>query len=191
MSLSLRTTMLAGTALAAQALLAAAQSGPLPSYVLEYAPYSYLAATESYWPSDVATHVQHVYPALNNTALGPAVTLANLSAYNTYGANLYLTSKDDVDNADQPQEPWLLSAYGKPDATGLSAAPATIIAVPKPGGIVDAFYFMFYSYNLGNTCVLLRDPCLVTAAHALAHAGSSTSASATTSATGSTRWSAS
>jgi hypothetical protein len=190
MPFSLRTTMLAGTALAAQALLTAAQSGPLPSYVLEYAPYSYLAATESYWPSDVAAHVQHVYPALNNTALGPAVTLANLSSYNTYGANLYLTSKDDVDNADQPQEAWLLSAYGKPDATGLSAAPATIIAVPKSGGIVDAFYFMFYSYNLGNTSVLLRPPVL-SPPLTPAHAGSSTSASATTSATGSTRWSAS
>ena len=35
----------------------------------------------------------------------------------------------------------------KPDATGFTPAPATIVAVNKPGGIVDAFYFYFYSYD--------------------------------------------
>lgn len=33
----------------------------------------------------------------------------------------------------------------------MSAAPGIIIWVSKPGGIIDAFYFYFYSFNLGNT----------------------------------------
>ena len=38
---------------------------------------------------------------------------------------------------------------------GRSRAPATLIVVQKADGIVDAFWFFFYSYNLGNQ-VLVR-----------------------------------
>lgn len=33
----------------------------------------------------------------------------------------------------------------------MSAAPVIIVWTEKEGGIVDAFYFYFYSFNLGNT----------------------------------------
>lgn len=66
----------------------------------------------------------------------------------TYGSDVYLTSLDDQSNSGSID--WLQSVYGKPDSTGLSAsAPATIIAVEKDGGVVDAFYMYFYSYNFG------------------------------------------
>ncbi|KAI9777210.1 MAG: Vacuolar protein sorting-associated protein 62 [Peltula sp. TS41687] len=39
--------------------------------------------------------------------------------------------------------------------SGQSRAPATLIVVQKEDGIVDAFWFFFYSYNLGNQ-VLVR-----------------------------------
>jgi hypothetical protein len=159
---------------------------PIPAFAFTYAPYLYLAPTETYWPSDITTHLANVYPSINGTAAASGVALANLSSY---PANTFLTSKTDVDNTNTPQQDWIVSAYGKPDSTGLSAAPATIIAVNKPGGIVDVFYFAFYSYNFGNRCVQLGN--LTSLAFLTSPLASSTSPSATTSATGSTRWSAS
>jgi hypothetical protein len=116
-------------------------STPVPSYVLTYAPYIYLSPNETYWPSDVATHIQHVLPSFNYTALASGVTLATVAGYN---ASTFLTSKDDVTGTNAPTETWLLSAYGKPDANNLSAAPVTIVAVNKPSGIVGVLYFLFY-----------------------------------------------
>lgn len=45
---------------------------------------------------------------------------------------------------------------GKPDANGRSSAPATLVVVDKGNGIVDAFWFFFYSYNLGQTVLNIR-----------------------------------
>ena len=39
---------------------------------------------------------------------------------------------------------------------GHSSAPAVLIVVPKEDGIVDAFWFYFYSYNLGNKVINIR-----------------------------------
>ncbi|KAI5211424.1 hypothetical protein E4T38_01502 [Aureobasidium subglaciale] len=39
---------------------------------------------------------------------------------------------------------------------GHSSAPAVLIVVPKEDGIVDAFWFYFYSYNLGNKVFNIR-----------------------------------
>lgn len=39
---------------------------------------------------------------------------------------------------------------------GYSDAPAVLVVVPKDHGIVDAFWFYFYSYNLGNTVLNVR-----------------------------------
>jgi hypothetical protein len=132
--------------LAVVATLATATS--LPSYVLTYAPYTYLASDETYWPSDIATHLQHITPQINHTNVASSATLDGLSAL---GSNVFLTSKDSWTVTDAPKVDWMLSAYGKPASDGTSAAPATIIAVNKPGGVVDAFYFYFYSFDLGTT----------------------------------------
>ncbi|CAD6444453.1 d894d148-fdc2-4c93-abec-e2559183732f [Sclerotinia trifoliorum] len=45
---------------------------------------------------------------------------------------------------------------GKPNQSGYSPAPATLIIVDKGHGIVDAFWFYFYSYNLGTTVMKMR-----------------------------------
>jgi hypothetical protein len=48
-------------------------------------------------------------------------------------------------------------AFGhKPDADGYSKAPAVLILVDKGSGILDAFWFFFYSYNLGQTVLGIR-----------------------------------
>ncbi|GAW21501.1 hypothetical protein ANO14919_110220 [Xylariales sp. No.14919] len=44
----------------------------------------------------------------------------------------------------------------KPNEEGYSRAPATLILVDKGSGIVDAFWFFFYSYNLGQTVLGTR-----------------------------------
>lgn len=44
----------------------------------------------------------------------------------------------------------------KPAPGGRSSAPAILIVVPKENGIVDAFWFFFYSFNLGQTVLNIR-----------------------------------
>jgi hypothetical protein len=44
----------------------------------------------------------------------------------------------------------------KPDPSGRSPAPAILILVDKGHGILDAFWFYFYSYNLGTTVMTMR-----------------------------------
>lgn len=48
------------------------------------------------------------------------------------------------------------SAYSKPDPSGRSPAPAVLILVDKGNDIIDAFWFYFYSYNLGTTVLNIR-----------------------------------
>jgi hypothetical protein len=48
------------------------------------------------------------------------------------------------------------SLRGKKIVGGRSDAPAVLVVVPKGDGVVDAFWFFFYSYNLGNTVFNVR-----------------------------------
>lgn len=48
------------------------------------------------------------------------------------------------------------SDSNKPDPSGYSTAPAVLVLVDKGSGIVDAFWFFFYSYNLGQTVLKIR-----------------------------------
>jgi len=103
------------------------------------------------------TSLLHTTPFLNYTPVAsPAghATLWNLDEYNKFGDHVYLTSDDDPSNPPS----WLRGdrnvpsgAPGSKDDIGLSTAPGIIIWTEKEGGIVDAFYFYFYSFNLGNT----------------------------------------
>ncbi|KAH8704735.1 hypothetical protein BGW36DRAFT_392522 [Talaromyces proteolyticus] len=45
---------------------------------------------------------------------------------------------------------------GKPVRGGRSDAPAVLVVIDKGNDIVDAFWFYFYSYNLGNTVFNVR-----------------------------------
>ena len=123
--------------------LPAKRANSFPDFVLKYAPLSYLHSKEEYWPSDVAAHLLKVIPEINFAAVGGPQTLQTLS---TLGNNVYLTAIDDVI---AHKSAFFTSIVGKP-VDNVSAAPATIIVVEKPGGIVDAFYFYFYSFNYGN-----------------------------------------
>ncbi|GJE85188.1 Vps62-like protein [Phanerochaete sordida] len=114
---------------------------PLPSYVTQFAPLSHLDSTEVYFPADVANHLTHVQPEEDMSAIASSVTFSTIGSLSS---DVFLTSKDTVEDI-QNVASWLNGV--KPESTGLTSAPATIVAVQKAGGIVDAFYFYFYSYD--------------------------------------------
>lgn len=122
----------------------AKRAGGFPDFVIKYAPLSYLHSKEGYWPSDVKSHLEGIIPQIDFKTVGPSPTLQTLSGLpNTVS----LTAKDNILKHNSK---FFTTTYGKPDGSGLSGAPGTIIVVEKSGGIVDAFYFYFYSWNLGN-----------------------------------------
>jgi hypothetical protein len=121
------------------------RSGSFPDFVYTYAPLSYLHSSEQYWPSDIRLHLNKVIPQVDFKPVGGTPTLQTLSALPN---NADLTATEDVlaHNTE-----FFTTPYGKPADNGASGAPGTIIVVEKPGGITDAFYFYFYSWNYGNT----------------------------------------
>lgn len=154
-----------------------------PQYVLDYAPYVYLHKDEEFWPGTMEEHLLHTTPALNYTPvekdkLPAALNLMNLDQLNAFerGRNVFLTSNDNVE--DRPE--WLSGAKNIPEnytppvskgrwlnkgmtskdegkgSGGRSNAPAILITIDKGNGIVDAFWFFFYSYNLGNIVLNIR-----------------------------------
>jgi hypothetical protein len=60
------------------------------------------------------------------------------------------------DPSKYPHRAQIVPRGHKPDEDGYSAAPAILIMVDKGSGIVDAFWFFFYSYNLGQTVLGVR-----------------------------------
>ncbi|KAJ0165289.1 putative vacuolar protein sorting-associated protein TDA6 [Colletotrichum tanaceti] len=214
----------------------------IPDYVLEYAPLVHLYSGENFWPSDIAEHIRHMTPYLEQEALNRSLVLSDLHTLNKEDGMVYLTSDDDVeqrpewlhshvgipepwndegdddhgkdgkdkndrpvDDSDRPESPtedttWfdvsrdhpvqrisdprrLAPQFArsartgpgfhlrrrdqgqkpvsdtpthKPNQEGYSKAPAVLVLVDKGSGIVDAFWFFFYSYNLGQTVLTIR-----------------------------------
>jgi Vacuolar protein sorting-associated protein 62 len=149
----------------------------IPQYVVDYAPLVHLYSGEEYWPCDMGEHLYHITPELNFTPVQAGwqhPRLDNLSGLNRweYGRHVFLTSDDNVE--DHPD--WLMGKKNIPVAyssytdqveesvppqgatnqiqAGRSEAPAVLVVVDKGDGIVDAFWFFFYSFNLGNVVVL-------------------------------------
>jgi len=148
----------------------------IPQYILDYAPLVHLYSGEQYWPCDMGDHLYHTTPELNYTPVRTSLQhprLENLNDLNRWesGRFMFLTSNDNVE--DYPE--WLLGEKNIPAAPplspkshrdyssraaiqgtegGRSDAPAVLIAVNKGHGIVDAFWFFFYSFNQGNVVIL-------------------------------------
>ena len=131
----------------------------------------------------MAEHLNNTTPELNYDPI-PGFqelrNLTNLDKLNEYdkGRPVYLTSNDNVE--DRPA--WLLGesniptdfSYQFPSSSplhkilpkcfpeevktsgGKSNAPAVLLTVDKGNGILDAFWFFFYSYNLGNMVFNIR-----------------------------------
>ena len=133
--------------------LARRQAASVPQYVLDNAPLCWLDTAEQYFPSDLNTHLADVSPYVNNTPIANAptpLTLSNLDSLNAFGNNgkdVYLTANNGGVAA-QPQPAFFHGT--RPDPTTHSAPGAVIIVVPKANGVVDAFYFYFFSWDQGN-----------------------------------------
>ena len=156
----------------------------IPQYVLDYAPLVYLFSGEQFWPCDIADHLNHVTPNLNYTPILSRtnnLNLTNLDVLNEYddGRFVYLKSDDNVEerpewlggqknipNPPPSEQPTSHHPHRNPSAkrrsqeqppiVGRSSAPAVLVTVNKGHGIVDAFWFYFYSYNLGNKVLNIR-----------------------------------
>ena len=149
----------------------------IPQYVVDYAPLVHLYSGEEYWPCDMGEHLHHVTPELNFTPVQAGWQhpgLDNLSDLNRweYGRHIFLTSNDNVENHPEwlmgekniPVAPtaseWQVENNSPPQAAkhkvqgGRSDAPAVLVVVNKGNGVVDAFWFFFYSFNLGNMVIL-------------------------------------
>jgi len=59
-------------------------------------------------------------------------------------------------NPEQIQSRAITSHLNKPAKGGRSDAPAVLVVVDKGHGVVDAFWFYFYSYNRGNAVLNVR-----------------------------------
>ena len=62
--------------------------------------------------------------------------------------------KSDLRKRNHPRD--LAGTKHQPQPSGKSSAPAVLVVIPKEDGIVDAFWFFFYSYNLGNKVLNVR-----------------------------------
>ncbi|KAH6644399.1 hypothetical protein C7974DRAFT_383474 [Boeremia exigua] len=81
----------------------------------------------------------------------------------TSSGRLIPTSTPEGDKLVESEEIWQPELMkdrrrfeGKKVVGGRSDAPAVLVVVPKGDGVVDAFWFFFYSYNLGNTVFNVR-----------------------------------
>ncbi|KAI9820426.1 MAG: Vacuolar protein sorting-associated protein 62 [Thelocarpon impressellum] len=153
--------------------------GEIPSYVLDHAPLVHLYSGEQYWPCDMAEHLLHTTPHLNYTPLqsqDARPTLSNLDLLNQWdgGHDVYLQSDDDVET----RPDWLIGDKNTPSGEdeetrqlrrpqypyastdkkkeGYSEAPAVVVVIDKGHGVIDAFWFFFYSFNLGNEVLNVR-----------------------------------
>lgn len=114
------------------------------------APLVWLHSTETYFPSDIASQLDHTQPEVNFAVVNgypTPLTLNNLDALNSEGGkSIYLTSKDDVTT----NPSWLNGA--KPDGSGKTngATSLAVIVNDRGNGRVDAFYMYFYAYNWGG-----------------------------------------
>lgn len=125
--------------------------GEIPQYVLDYAPYVHLYSEERYFPYDIKKFVEHFHvefrngTVINGTEDGKLdiKMLGDLPKH----SYVYLTANEDF-NLD-PE--WITGLKNKPSLSNgeIKDAPVTLIVVDKGYGWVDAFWFYFYSFNLG------------------------------------------
>lgn len=124
------------------------------------APLVYIDVNDPFLPSDIAAQVTHTQPELNFTLVtsGPEdLSLSNLAALNEAGdcslnafdeCDLYLTSRDSVPN--RPR--WLNGTLPNPSTGETEGAVSATVIVNDHGdsNTLDAYYFYFYAFNLGQ-----------------------------------------
>ena len=137
--------------------------GEIPQYVTDYAPLVFLYSEERYLPYDIEKYVGHFRPTWRN---GSTINIPGKDENDPYYKNqklhlsdleklpkstkeelVFLSSLEDFDT----DPDWLTGKYNKPNFYNgeIKNAPATLIVTDKGNGWVDAYWFYFYSFNLG------------------------------------------
>lgn len=124
--------------------------GKIPHYVIDYAPLVHLYSEERYLPYDINKFVTNFHAEYQNgTVLEETRDGMNISTLSKLPKrrDIFLTSNSDFD-AD-PE--WITGVHNTPNLINgeIKDAPATLIVVDKGNGWVDAYWFYFYSFNLG------------------------------------------
>ncbi|KAF4591716.1 vacuolar protein sorting-associated protein [Ophiocordyceps camponoti-floridani] len=97
----------------------------------------------------IAHHLQHMKATDDHgNPLHHGLENINLDGLDHLDAGAHHVNLHSLDDVESPGH--------KPNSTGHSQAPSTLILVDKGNGILDAFWFFFYSYNLGQTVLGLR-----------------------------------
>ncbi|KAI9684291.1 MAG: hypothetical protein M1822_005764 [Bathelium mastoideum] len=132
------------------------QAPTIPDYVTQFAPLVYIDVNDPYLPSDIGAQIVNTKPDVNYTQLSNVPS--NLDLQNLVSINgpsncssfdncfSYLTSRE-TPTTDQP---WLHGIL--PDSLGKTegATSAAVVVNDHGNGLVDAFYFYFYAFNLGE-----------------------------------------
>ncbi|RDW27830.1 hypothetical protein B0I72DRAFT_133210 [Yarrowia lipolytica] len=129
--------------------------GQVPDYVLRHCPGVHLYSEEKYLPGDPADYVTNfkIDTASGKTVLNGSesdpVTLARLGQYSfeKHSSRTFMTSLTDF-NADPD---WITGEGNIPHLVSgkIDHAKSVLIVVDKGDGLVDAFWFYFYPFNLG------------------------------------------
>ncbi|CCE82753.1 Piso0_002497 [Millerozyma farinosa CBS 7064] len=126
------------------------KDGEIPQYAIDYAPLVHLYSEERYMPYDIAKFVKNfhaTYP--NGTKVKDTPDELQITDLPKLprSPDIYLTSNSDFDK--DPK--WITGAHNVPSLIDgkIDKAPASLIVVDKGNGWVDAFWFYFYSFNLG------------------------------------------
>lgn len=153
------------------------QMGTIPSYVTEYGPLVHLYSEEAYLPYDIKKFVRHFHGEFENGTrinwteerrgkdgkkkrhkrLHKHLEITDLSILQKYNKEGKHMKEEDirrvfmVANGDFDADPeWITGKNNVPNVyTGEVDAPATLIVVDKGNGWIDAYWFYFYSFNLG------------------------------------------
>lgn len=126
------------------------QHASVPQYVLDYAPLVYMDEKEEFFPSDITAQLTNSHitdSSYNNITGAPSpLTLSNLNTIPN-GPNTFITSNSGITSLPA----WFHGVRPTTNHDTPSATASTIILVPKPNSILDAFYFSFYAYNAGTS----------------------------------------
>lgn len=114
------------------------------------APVLYLHSEDTYFPTDLTTFLHHTTPHIGYSPVSNVPDPITLSNLNQLGADVYLTSNDDVTTGPD----WLKGTA--PDSSSITSGKNSIIVInEKADKSVDVFYFYFYAFNPGTSVLSL------------------------------------
>ncbi|KAG2731901.1 hypothetical protein G9P44_005488 [Scheffersomyces stipitis] len=124
-------------------------NGEIPRYAIDFAPIVHLYSEERYLPYDISKFVTNFHVEYENGTTIPGFESLTLQKMGELPPEreIFLTSESDFDT--DPE--WITGSKNKPNLINgeIKDAPATLIVVDKGNGWVDAYWFYFYSFNLG------------------------------------------